>query len=118
MARNPTQPHDPPPFGQAVRLAHGADALVTIEDLLAHIAGIGPEPPLHNAVIRAEREPAFGDLQAAPTAKVAAMGSFGKCVAVGAAAGHDARGTHVETFYQGCVGIGLVRELYLLAWPG
>ncbi len=46
--------------GDGVDRADGADAVVAGEDLVAQVAGIGPETPLVDTVVGAEGAAAFG----------------------------------------------------------
>ena len=74
--------------GDGVDVAGGADAVVTGEDLVAEVAGVGAETPLVDAVVAAEGAAAFGeDFELAPAAERQAVWSGGELLALGAAAG-------------------------------
>lgn len=62
--------------GEGVGFADGAAASVPGKDLVAQIAGVGPEPPLVNARVGAEGSaPSGEDLKIAPAAERQAIGS-------------------------------------------
>lgn len=98
VACRPAQAHDGAPFGKTVDPAGGANPFVPIQYLLAQVTGIGPQFPFLDAKVGAEGEPAFRNLETAPAAQEAPVGPFRNCVALSPAAGHDACGTHRETF--------------------
>ena len=75
-ARVPPRALEPGHGGDGVGGAQGADAAVAGEHLVAQIAGVGAEPPLVNAELRAEGAAARGEnLQPAPAAQGTAVRS-------------------------------------------
>jgi hypothetical protein len=76
-------------------MAEGADASVTGEDLIAEIAGVGPETPLVNTVVAAEGTAALGqDLKLAPAAERQAVWAFAEGLASGASSLKCSRREH------------------------
>jgi hypothetical protein len=79
--------------GEGVDVAGGADAVVAGVDLIAEVAGVGAETPLMDAVFAAVGAAAFDkDFKLAPAAKWKAVGSGGKGLTGGAAAGEGSGG--------------------------
>jgi hypothetical protein len=57
-------------------VADGADTAVAGEDLVAKVAGVGPETPLLDAVVAAKGAAAFGDdLEIAPATEGKVVGA-------------------------------------------
>src|SRR5690242_10229399 len=65
-----------------------ADAMVSFENLVAQIAGIGPKPPFVHTPVGTEGEPPGGNLQVAPATQGAAAGSLFERGPIGETAGH------------------------------
>ena len=81
--------------GSCIGVAHGADAAVTRENLVAEIAGIGPQPVLVHTVIRAEGAAAPDkDLEIAPAAKRQTVGTERQKAGIHAAARKSAGTKH------------------------
>jgi hypothetical protein len=61
----------------------GADPFVSRQGFLTEETGVGAKPPFFYTEVRAEGQPAFRNLQFAPTAQIAALGALGKLHASG-----------------------------------
>jgi len=81
----------------AIHPAYRADAPVTGEYLLAQIPGIRAKAPFMDAPIRAEGEPARGDLEVTPAAERTAVLPSRQCSSIGKSAGHGSGRAH-KTF--------------------
>jgi hypothetical protein len=79
---------------QAIDAAGGANPSVAYQYFFTKIARISTQTPFLHAPSRAKRDTALGNLQVAPAAEMAAVGPFGKVLAVGPAAGHAALRAH------------------------
>ena len=58
---------------QAIDSATGADPAVAFQYFFANIAGVAAQAPFFHAPRRTKRHAAFGNLQTAPTAQIAAI---------------------------------------------
>jgi hypothetical protein len=83
-------------LGETIGSANRAHAAVPFENPVAQMAGVATQTPLLNAPIRAERQAARRNLQAAPAAQAAAVRSLRESVAAGASARHDPLRAHKE----------------------
>src|SRR5271154_1825035 len=82
-------------FGvQTVDTASGANRAVPFQHLLTKIAGVGAQTPFLHAPSRTKRHTSLGNFQAAPAAQMAAVGTLGKALTVGPAAGHISLRAH------------------------
>jgi len=89
-------------FGvHAIDAAAGANAAIPYQYFRAKIAWIGAQAPFLHAPGRAKSDASLGNFQAAPAAKMAAIGTFGKVFAAGPAAGHGSLGAHRANLFIG-----------------
>lgn len=94
LAANTAQALQMFPGRNAIHAALRAHALVALQDSFANITGIGAQPPLRDAPVRAERMAPVGHLETAPAAKIPPIRAFWEAAAVGPAARHCADSTH------------------------
>lgn len=80
--------------------ADGADAVITLEDFLAKIAGVGAKTPFMHAPIRAEGEPAGRNFQIAPPAQGSAVFALDQRVAVCCPTGHGSGGARDHNIFS------------------
>ena len=83
-----------PPGEQAIDTATGADAAIALQYFFAKVAGVAAQTPFFHAPGGTKRRTALGNLQIAPTAQAAAVGTLRERVPVGPTAGHLPIGTH------------------------
>ena len=93
-ARAAAQPPDMPKLRHAIQAAKDADPVVTSENLLPEVAGIGPQPPLLDAPVGAKSEPACRHFQTAPAAQATPVASFRKNFTIRSPARHRALAAH------------------------
>jgi hypothetical protein len=89
-------------FGDAIEAASSANAAIPFEHAFTEMTGIGAELPFFDAPIGAECEPARRNFEAAPAAEAAAVGTFGKRIAIGSPAGHGTHGAHENRIQGKC----------------
>jgi hypothetical protein len=83
-------------FGDAICSTQRADAFIAFEDARAQMAWIRAETPFLDTEVGTEGMAAGGHFEAAPTTKAAAIGTFGKVLLGGPAAGHGAFVAHTN----------------------
>ncbi len=79
---------------QTIDTATGAHAAIAFQNLFTNIARVAAQAPFFDAPRRTKRLPALGNLQIAPTAQAAAVGTLRERVPIGPTAGHLPIGTH------------------------